>query len=206
MVKYRKTYGCVCEGQQEKMYLDHVARLIKVFPHKVVTFNSYIDNPHRLTKTYEDYDSVAIFDFDFNQVEFERNIALCDRLNNTPRSKKKRRNIYHAYSNVNFDLWIILHKEDYNRQVSKNDAYINDVRRIYGLNPKDNIKNEKTIKKILDQISLQEIKDAISRAEKIKARKIKEDVKKIEKSLVYSNPDFSIHKFLKRVLVESGDF
>lgn len=99
MANYRKNYLCVCEGQQEKMYLDHIARLIKDFPRKVVTFNSYIDKPHRLTKTYENYDSAAIFDFDFNQVEFERNICICDELNKRfkSKSKKERRNIYHAY-------------------------------------------------------------------------------------------------------------
>ena len=151
MARYRKTYLCVCEGQQEKMYLDHVARLIKKFPQKVVTFNSYIDSPHRLKKSYEDYDSAAIFDFDFNKVEFEKNISLCDGLNkkSKSRAKKKGRSIYHAYSNVNFDLWLILHKEDCNRQVSTNDAYISDVRRIYKLNQNDNIKNQKTIKKML---------------------------------------------------------
>lgn len=207
MAKYRKTYLCVCEGQQEKMYLSHVSRLIKVFPQKVVTFNSYIDNPHRLTKTYVEYDSAAIFDFDFNKVEFERNIQICDKLNkeNKPSSRRSGRNIYHAYSNVNFDLWLILHKEDYNREVSKNDAYILDVRRIFGLSSKDNIKNEGTIKKILDQITLQDVRDAIRRAEKIKLHKIERDAYKVGNSLIYSNPDFSIHEFLKAVLKESGD-
>lgn len=207
MARYRKTYLCICEGQQEKMYLDHVARLIKDFPQKVVTFNSYIDNPHRLTKTYEEYDSAAIFDFDFNKVEFERNIEICDKLNREqkPSSRKSGRNIYHGYSNVNFDLWLILHKEDYNREVSKNDAYITDVRRIFGLTPKDNIKNEGTIKKILGQITLHDVKDAIVRAEKIKSYKIKGDASNVGNSQIYTNPDFSIHEFLKIVLKESGD-
>lgn len=108
-----------------------------------------------MTKTYEEYDSAAIFDFDFNKVEFERNIEVCDKLNKEQKlsSRKSGRNIYHAYSNVNFDLWLILHKEDYNHEVSKNDAYITDVRRIFGLSSKDNIKNEGTIKKILGQIT-----------------------------------------------------
>lgn len=107
--------------------------------------------------------------------------------------------------NVNFDLWLILHKEDFNRQVNKNNSYISHVRRVYGLTPKSNIKNEKIIKKILDQIRLQDVKDAISRAEKIKLLKLKEDATLIEDSLVYLNPDFSIHEFLKLVLVKSGD-
>ena len=54
MAHYRKNYLCICEGQQEKLYLDHVAGLIKDFPRKVIKFNSYIDTPYRLTKTYED--------------------------------------------------------------------------------------------------------------------------------------------------------
>ena len=82
MAQYRKQYLCICEGLQEKMYLDHVASLVKEFPRKVIKFNTYIDNPHRLTKTYEDYDSAALFDYDFNEVEFKRNIKLCDKLNN----------------------------------------------------------------------------------------------------------------------------
>lgn len=207
MAKYRKTYLCVCEGQQEKMYLNHVARLIKVFPQKVVTFNSYIDSPKRLTKTYEDYDSAAIFDFDFNAVEFERNIRLCDKLNSKCKStsRKKDRNIYHAYSNVNFDLWLLLHKEDYFHEVSRNDAYIDDVLRIYGLSSTDDIKNKANLAKILSQITLQDVKDAITRAERIKLHKIEGDGSKIGNSIIYSNPDFSIHEFLKIVLKESGD-
>lgn len=40
---------------------------------------------------------------------------------------------------------------------------------------------------------------------KIKLLKLKEDATLIEDSLVYLNPDFSIHEFLKLVLVKSGD-
>ena len=35
---YRKTYFCVCDGQQEEMYLKHVAFLLKKIPERVVTF------------------------------------------------------------------------------------------------------------------------------------------------------------------------
>jgi len=39
MAYYRKTYLCVCEGQQEELYLKHVAFLLKKFPELVVKFN-----------------------------------------------------------------------------------------------------------------------------------------------------------------------
>lgn len=106
---------------------------------------------------------------------------------------------------MNFDLWLILHKEDYNKSVSRNDAYISDVRRIFGLNQTDNIKNEEVINKILSQITLDDIKSAIQRVETIRKSKVKADSAKIGSTTIYSNPDFSIHEFLKAVLEDSGD-
>ena len=119
MALYRKTYLCICEGQQEEMYLNHLAYLIKDFPRRVVKFNTIIDRPFRLNKTYEESDSAAIFDYDFNDVEFKRNLELCDRLDSPNKAKKRKKvkRVYHGYSNVNFDLWLILHKEDFNRPV-----------------------------------------------------------------------------------------
>lgn len=207
MATYRKTYLCICDGQQEKMYLQHLAKLIKKFPQKVVTFNTFIDSPHRLEKRYEEYDSAAVFDYDMNEVEFNRNIEICDKLNRDlkPKKRKEGRHIYHAYSSVNFDLWLILHKEDFNRSVSRNDAYISDIRRIYGLKPTDNIKNEEVINKILSQISLNDVKDAIKRADKIRNSKDKSDCRLVGNTSTFLNPDFSIHEFLKVVLEDSGD-
>jgi hypothetical protein len=207
MANYRKAYLCICDGQQETMYLNHVAKLIKDFPRKVVKFNTFEDLPHRLEKRYENYDSAAVFDFDHNDVEFKRNIEICDSLNKKLRPSKRRegRHIYHAYSSVNFDLWLILHKEDYNKSVSRNDAYISDVRRVFRLKSTDDIKNEDVIKRILNQITLDDVKAAIRRADTIRKSKVKADGSKIGNTTIYSNPDFSIHEFLREVLEDSGD-
>ncbi len=207
MGKYRKTYLCICDGQQETMYLSHVAKLIKDFPRKVVKFNTFVDSAHRLEKRYEDYDSVALFDFDHNEVEFKRNIGICDLLNKKlrPSKRKEGRHIFHAYSSVNFDLWLILHKEDYNKSVTRNDAYIIDVRRVFQLKSTDDIKNVEIIKRILGQITLEDVKSAIRRAETIRKGKAKADSTKIGNTIIYSNPDFSVHEFIKSVLEDSGD-
>lgn len=203
---YRKTYLCICEGQQEEMYLNHLAYLVKDFPNKVIKFNTIIDRPYRLNKTYEEYDSAAVFDYDFNDIEFKRNIELCDRLDNSSKGKKKikGKRVYHAYSNVNFDLWLILHKEDFNSPVFKNDAYISDVKRIYGLGSRENIKNEGTIKKILEQITLEDVKDAINRADEIRRKKLDKDKMFIGSTDYYTNPDFSLHEFIRTVLKDCG--
>lgn len=106
---------------------------------------------------------------------------------------------------MNFDLWLILHKEEYNKGVSRNDAYVSDVRRIFGLKPTVDIKNEDVIKKILSQITLDDVKAAIRRAETIRKSKVKTDSTKIGNTTIYANPDFSIHEFLREVLKDCGD-
>ena len=201
MAMYRKSYVCICEGTQEKMYLEHVANLIKNFPKKVVKFNCYIDKPYRLQKIYEEMDCGVLFDFDFNQRNFENSIRLCEKLH----GKRRKQNVYHAYSNVNFDLWLILHKRDYNRTINRNNAYIDDVKRNYGLSRKDDIKKASVIQIILNQITLSDVKEAIARAEKIKSSKLEWDAVQIGNTKTYSNPDFSLHNFLKVVLEDSRD-
>ncbi|MFW6262586.1 MAG: RloB domain-containing protein [Thermotogota bacterium] len=201
MAMYRKSYVCICEGQQEKQYLEHLARLIKKFPEKVVTFNCYIDQAYRLKKIYEETDCGVLFDYDLDQTQFENSIKLCDQLH----MERKRQNIYHAYSSLNFDLWLILHRKDYFRTVTRNDAYLNDVKKVYGLKKEDYIKKGEIIRKILEQISLEDVKEAIKRVEKIKYNKLETDAVKIGNTITYTNPDFSLHEFLKLVLLDSGD-
>lgn len=87
---YRKTYFCVCEGQQEEMYLKHVAFLLKKFPERVVTFNTTCGLPERLKKNYTEYDNAALFDYDFKEDEFRRNITICEQLQRRSRKKKEK--------------------------------------------------------------------------------------------------------------------
>lgn len=114
MIK-RRTYLCICEGQQETMYLAHIARLLTHFPERVVKFNTTIGSPSELKKHYEEYDSAALFDQDGCQNAFEEGIRVCQALDRSGQRSRSKKHVYHAYSNVNFDLWLILHKEDFTR-------------------------------------------------------------------------------------------
>ncbi|MDD4297397.1 MAG: RloB domain-containing protein [Ruminiclostridium sp.] len=193
---YRKTYFCVCEGQQEELYLRHLALLLKKFPERVITFNTTHGLPKRLKKNYTEYDNAALFDYDFNDTEFRQNIAICEQLQRKSR-REKGKNVYHAYSNVNVDLWLILHKEDFNRPVTSNNAYIEDVRRIYMLNREADIKEKANLDRILKQITLDDVKSAISRADQIRDSKLESDRFMVDSVVCYSNPDFSLHNFIK---------
>lgn len=199
---YRKTYRCVVEGQQEKMYLDHIAGLVKDFPKTVVTFNTSEGNAYELTKSYIEYDSACLFDYDFNKNEFEQNLAICEKLNNKnkPGKRKNGRYVYHAYSNVCFDLWLLLHKKGFTRPVFKNDGYVDEIIAAYHLPKGSDIKNAKVISTILSQISLEDVKAAIKRADKIKQSKDCGDKRHVNSIVYYSNPDLSIHEFISKVI------
>jgi len=74
-----------------------------------------------------------------------------------------------------FDLWLVLHKEYTARLVNSAGGYVNDVRRIYSL-PKDaDIKEEDVIEKIVSQISLDDVRTAISNAQRIRKSKLPTD-------------------------------
>lgn len=198
---YRKNYRCVVEGQQEELYLNHLAKLLKRRPNIVVTFNVSEGNAYELTKSYVEYDSVCLFDYDFNKKEFEENLKICA-AENRKNQKKRSARVHHAYSNVCFDLWLVLHKKDFFGSVSTNDAYVKDVIESYGL-PKDaDIKSKKVIDTILSQITLDDVKKAIERAQKIRSRKLPADAHNIDSEVYFDNPDFSIHNFIETVILD----
>jgi len=205
MALYRKTYLCVCEGQQEQLYLKHLSSLLKQMPQRVVTFNTSEGNARKLYKSYTEYDNACLFDFDFEESQFKDNIEICNSLHKKSHNTKNGKKVYHAFSNVNFDLWLILHKEDFSRPVSSNNAYVSTVRQIYNLPLTTDIKTKTAMEKILSQISLHEVKSAIERADKIRSGKLKTDCHLIGSTEYYDNPDFSLHEFLKIVLKDCGE-
>lgn len=195
-------YFCVVEGQQEALYIRHLSGLLNKSSKRRINFNIKTGKFKDLEKNNVDYDSVLIFDYDFKDVEFERNLSGCISLNK--KNKRAGRNIYHAYSSASFDLWLILHKEHFDRPVSKAQGYIDEVRRIFGLDSEADIKSEKIIKDILEQITLDDVKKAVERAEKICQKKLPEDAVNINGEVYYPNPDFSIHKFIKILLEQTA--
>lgn len=192
-------YFCVVEGQQEALYIRHLSKLLNQLSKRKINFNVKTGKLKDIEKNNVDYDAVLIFDYDFKYVEFERNLSGCVNLNK--KNKRTKRNIYHAYSSACFDLWLILHKKYFDRPVSKAQGYINEVRRTFNLDSEADIKSEKIIEDILNQITLDDVKKAVERAEEICQKKLPSDAININGEVYYPNLDFSIHKFIK-ILIE----
>lgn len=190
----RRQYFCICEGQQEEMYMSHLSKLLKT-DKRVVKFATKRGLPGDIVRVGGfKPDKAVLFDHDGEDTTFRNGLKEC--------LKAK---CAYAYSNRNFDLWLLLHKQYFAQRVSTNNAYADLIRNSFNLDKTTKIKNKDTIKIILDQITLEDVRTAISRAERIREHKKHEDGRQEGSAVYYGNPDLYIHEFIKRVFLDCGE-
>lgn len=188
--KFRKSYVCYYDGQQEKMYFEHFAKLIKEnFSNSTVDFEE-VKKLKVLSKLSTNIPKIAVFDYDNKPKEFE--------------CKVKTNGVEPIYTSLNFDLWLLLHKKKFSKSILNNDDYQAEIRKEFGLGDTDNIKKYENIKKILNQINLEDIERAIKNANEIMNAKLEDDKIKIIKGkkpfYYYDNPSMNIHNFFEKLL------
>lgn len=181
--KRRPQFLCIigCEGQnQERMYFDKVAELV----------NCIEERTHDLVFDYaEPYGGDP-------KCVVERTIE---------KSIGKENKIELGYSNYSFDLWLILHKEDYFEVVQNQNDYADKLRQVYGFSADTKIKKQEIVRKMMDQIELSDIKIAIQRGKKIsKDNQDKVQNKTPEGNGYYNNPDTQMHILLQFLFAKIG--
>lgn len=191
---------------QEKLYFNHLKSLIHQCAERIadVEFLFYCSNGGSpmivvdraanipiLTQKVR----VAIFDHDNNEQEFIR--AL---------DKSKEEHIISAYSNICFDLWLILHKRRFERSVNNARDYESTIREVYNLQANADIKNEDIMTRILSQIRLPDIRNAIENAVLVLRNNEEVGIPVYTKKAIkyFSNPDLMIHQFVQMILNDTG--
>ena len=188
----KREYRCFYEGQQEEMYFDHIAKKVKEANPNISLKFKKLSKLKTLEKSSTDVPKIAVFDYDLNIAEFESKVKLC----NETRI---------LYSNLNFDLWLLLHKKQYRRTVQNNSAYVDEIRNAYNLTNNANIKAKTNMQRILDQIELEDVKRAIENAGEIMKGKIEEDKIYVKRNFsYYPNPSMSINEFFKDLFEDIG--
>ena len=174
------------------MYFGHISKLVKeANPDASLKFKK-ISKLKTLEKSSTNVAKIAAFDYDLNKNNFEEKVKLC----NETRV---------LYSNLNFDLWLVLHKEQYMKKVQNNNDYVDKVRKLYWLPSNADIKKEANIQQILNQIELKDVKRAIKNANKIMDEKIEFDKIYVKRNFYYfPNPSMNIHKFFEELFKEIG--
>lgn len=124
---------------------------------------------------------------------------------------KKQKNIKYqlGYSNFTFELWIILHKIDCFGSFSDRKQYIVPIQKCFDkkFNDLDHYKKGQIFKHCLSKLTIEDVKSAIKRADKIEQQNNKNN-KKVVKYRGYSyyreNPSLSINEVVKKILTECG--
>lgn len=207
MVKGKLTSYAYVEGQQEKMYLEHIKNLINnnaeskynvVFkvkdcggstPEEIV--DKAVRTATQAQRNTKEYTHIAIFDYDNRDTEFKNAIIKC-----------KKEKIVASYSVLNFDLWLLIHKTKFMGKVGIVKGYHQKVREAYRLPKTADIKDEKTIAKILNKITLSDVVSAIKIAEEMEKINIESNNYMFKDINVYDQPNLEICKFVKYLLVK----
>ena len=211
MHREKITYYGSYEGLQEKKYLERLKFLISQneeskydvsfmlkncsggSPLDICTYALRTITFSDIAKLKKEERIIAIFDYDFKDEEFVKANEYC-----------LKNNMVNAYTNDNFDLFLLLHRKSYNKQIYTNDGYKEALCKMFNLPPKSDIKDEKIIDKIMSQITLEDVINAIKMA-KIICKKAENSGKEFNKLVGhYEQPYLRIHLFIEKVLIRCG--
>lgn len=90
-------------------------------------------------------------------------------------AKKQKKIKYQlGYSNFTFELWIILHKKDCFGPLTNRKQYLSPIQQCFGEKFEDleHYKSEQSFKRCLSKLTLEDVKSAIKRADKLAANKL----------------------------------
>ncbi|MDD3397644.1 MAG: RloB family protein [Clostridia bacterium] len=199
-----------CEGLQEEKYFCKIRDLINSQPNRdydieLNVFNvgggdasAVIEKAKQITIGSQN--ATVVFDHDLKPNIFNNAI-----------DEAKGLKFSIGYSILNFDLWILLHKENpLNFSLgpkTKNSAYVSKIRKLYGLSKQDDIKSENIIKKIIAQIGFDQVNNAIICTKRIHNFNSKNHGSRVQKTpknnVYYINPDLTIDQCIEKIIKDT---
>ena len=215
--KEKREYYFSVEGQTEQWYLEHLQALINGELSKkdapfTVKFNVKVEkNPLSYVKwaTIRGNPMVITHVFDYEGVEHDAEFrAVLNLMREAENLKNIRYNM--AYSNLSLELWMILHKTSCNGSVVKCDQYLNILNSAFGENfsSLDHYKEERNFKRLLQDLSLKDVRCAIQSAQKIEQRNLESHTPQLHKKYrkIYSyykeNPSLNLHTVIDKLFQE----
>ena len=112
-----------------------------------------------------------------------------------------------AYSNISFELWLLLHKLEHVRCNIIASDYFTDIKRAFSLEvaSSSEYKEEAHFNEVLEKLSLDDVKYAIERADAIQLANKRDFPEKTEYGYSYfdENPSLSIHELVKKIIAKA---
>jgi hypothetical protein len=163
------------EGETELWYFQWLEKQINDCPDAThsVSFNcKKYNDPIKHMKSLSITEAVYVTHvFDYESDADVHTKRFADTLENMKKAGHLGKNVTYqlGYSNFAFELWIVLHKADCSKRLTHRGQYLASINRAYGEHFEDlhQYKHEGNFKRILQKLCLQDVKDAIRRAQKI---------------------------------------
>lgn len=176
-LKESKTYYFSVEGETEKWYLDWLVNIInntEYSTYKVSIKSEVQKDPIKYAKKLIVLGKTVVYhlsDYESDEpVHVQQFSTTMDRMKQA--SSDKQITYKFGYSNLTFDLWIILHMSDCYGYISHRDNYIKPLNRAYceSFESMDEYKHEANFKRCLAKLQLSNVIDAVNRAKVIMQR------------------------------------
>ncbi len=214
--KKTNQYYFTVEGETEKWYFEWIENLINT--NEVADFKVSINckvekNPMKYAKSISIVRKTVIYhlcDYESDEpIHVKRFIDTMDNLKLVRGIRGKQLAYKFDYSNLTFDLWIILHKTSEKLRCAHRDHYIRLINRAYKENFEnmDQFKHEDNFKRVLKSITLEDVISAVKRAKSIMAQNEKDGYILHEyKGCKYykENPATMVWEPVEKILIECG--
>ena len=172
--KIKQKYFFSVEGETEQWYLEWLKTEINKNEDTAceVIFDIKIEkNPVKRVRGMTIINKTEIWhlsDYESDEdVHTEQFLETMDKMKEAQGIKQVK--YFFGYSNLAFDLWIVLHKSNCNGPKSHRRQYLSDINRAYEEHFEDmhQYKHENNFKRCLSKLSLEDVKTAIHRAKNI---------------------------------------
>lgn len=206
-----RKYNFTVEGKTEQWYLQRLQDLINRSEESTlrVSISCPVNrNPEKYAKGLTVTSKIEIYHlFDYEGADEDRKGNFTNSMDYMKRAKNLKKQIQYkpAYSNLSFDLWIILHKMNCTARLTHSDQYLSRINRAFEerFEGMREYKRETNFKRCLGKIDLVDIKTAVQRAEKIMQRNEENGyVLKFYNNYKYyeENPSLSVWEPIKKIL------
>ncbi len=213
--KQNKKYYFTVEGETEKWYFDWLQKTINQSPdiNTNVSFDCKVEkDPVKRAKSINMLSRTTIYhisDYESNdEIHTKQFIRTMDQLAKA-KTLGKQIDYQFGYSNLTFDLWIILHKLDCKKTCVHRDHYIRFINSAYQSNYEnmDQYKKKANFERILNTLTIDDVISAIRRAKAI-MKQNEENGYTLHTYKQYTyykeNPSLMIWEPIEKILIDCG--
>lgn len=181
--KTNKTYYFSVEGETEVQYFHWLQLEINALAssnNKVFLDAKACQNPKSRAKNLNHIGSIDITNvIDIEGKETKDIVKFNKSLDSMKDSENLGKKIKYnlAYSNLSFELWILLHKKVCCQSLANNKSYLKLLNDNFNQNfsSLDDYKKRNNFERVIEQLSLDDVKNAINRAKSLEPKKSNQD-------------------------------